>query len=210
MLLLGSPISGRLTAAAAAAARQHVPLRPPLVGAHRRRPLRHGDRWRGGRALNSLLAAAVARGDHVLAVSLFNRAARDGGAGGVVVYPTVHTYGILVDCGCRAGSMGLALASVGRIVKTGWRVEAVAFTRLIRRLCAEKKVGDAMDLVAGAPEDAGAWVRPQCRLLQRSSQGAMRMVGGAKRLSICSTPWMESEVTPCPMWHGHGWFLQGG
>ncbi|KAF0917555.1 hypothetical protein E2562_020931 [Oryza meyeriana var. granulata] len=96
------------------------------------------------RAFNGLLAAAVARGAHVLAVSLFNRAARAHGAG---VAPTVHTYGILVDCGCRAGSLGLAFAAVGRIVKAGWRVEAVAFTSLIKRLCAERRVGDAMDLV---------------------------------------------------------------
>ncbi|KAL6861163.1 hypothetical protein ACP4OV_016863 [Aristida adscensionis] len=104
-------------------------------------------------ALNTLLAAVArapadtcssARDGDAIAVSLFNRMAR---AGARVAPPSLHTYGIIIGCCCRAGRLDLGFAVLGQVIKTGWRVEAIIFTDLLRALCAEKRTADAAAIV---------------------------------------------------------------
>uniref|UniRef100_A0A0E0R0Z8 Pentatricopeptide repeat-containing protein n=4 Tax=Oryza TaxID=4527 RepID=A0A0E0R0Z8_ORYRU len=66
---------------------------------------------------------------------------------GKVTPPTVHTYGILIGCCCRAGRLDLGFAALGNVVKKGFRVEAITINPLLKGLCADKRTNDAIDIV---------------------------------------------------------------
>jgi pentatricopeptide repeat protein len=79
-------------------------------------------------ALNGFLAAlarapaSTACSDGLsLAFALFNRMPR--GDGAPVPPPTVHTYGILLDCCCRARHQDLAFAFFGRFLRAGFKTK---------------------------------------------------------------------------------------
>ncbi|KAB8113175.1 hypothetical protein EE612_052099 [Oryza sativa] len=93
--------------------------------------------------LNRALAD-VARDSPAAAVSRYNRMAR---AGADEVTPDLCTYGILIGCCCRAGRLDLGFAALGNVIKKGFRVDAIAFTPLLKGLCADKRTSDAMDIV---------------------------------------------------------------
>ncbi|EEE68328.1 hypothetical protein OsJ_26607 [Oryza sativa Japonica Group] len=109
--------------------------------------LRQGRGGGGGasiiRSLNRALAA-VARDSPAAAVSGFNRMARSSDG---AVTPTLHTYGILIGCCCRAGRLDLGFAGLGNVIKKGYRVEPIIFTPLLKSLCAEKRTSNAMNIV---------------------------------------------------------------
>ncbi|VAI41326.1 unnamed protein product [Triticum turgidum subsp. durum] len=92
-------------------------------------------------AINCLLTV-VGRDCPALGVSLFNRVAR------AKVPPHNITYGILVDCCCRAGRLDLGHAGMGHVIKLGFAAEAIVnFSHLLKAICAEKKTSYAMDIV---------------------------------------------------------------
>ncbi|KAF0930985.1 hypothetical protein E2562_038553 [Oryza meyeriana var. granulata] len=84
-------------------------------------------------SLNRALAD-VARESPAAAVSRFNRMAR---AGAKKVTPTVHTYGILIGCCCRVDRLDLGFAAFGGVIKKGFRVYAIAFTPMLKGVCAD-------------------------------------------------------------------------
>ncbi|KAF7082043.1 hypothetical protein CFC21_085924 [Triticum aestivum] len=93
------------------------------------------------RAINCLLTV-VGSDCPALGVSLFNRVAR------TKVPPHNVTYGILVDCCCRAGRLDLGHAAMGHVIKLGFTAEAIVnFSHLLKAICAEKKTSYAMDIV---------------------------------------------------------------
>ncbi|KAF7082049.1 hypothetical protein CFC21_085930 [Triticum aestivum] len=99
------------------------------------------------RAINCLLTV-VGRDCPALGVSLFNRVAR------AKVPPHNITYGILVDCCCRAGRMDLGHPAMGHVIKLGFTAEAIVnFSHLLKAICAEKKTSYAMDIVL--------WIMPE-------------------------------------------------
>nr|XP_040249187.2 protein Rf1, mitochondrial [Aegilops tauschii subsp. strangulata] len=92
-------------------------------------------------AINCLLTV-VGRHCPALGVSLFNRVART-----KVPLQSV-TYGILVNCCCGAGCLDLGFAAMGNIIKMGFMKEfIVAFSHLLKAICAENKTSYAMDIV---------------------------------------------------------------
>ncbi|EAY79074.1 hypothetical protein OsI_34183 [Oryza sativa Indica Group] len=93
--------------------------------------------------LNCALAD-VARHSPAAAVSRYNRMAR---AGADEVTPNLCTYGILIGSCCCAGRLDLGFAALGNVIKKGFRVDAIAFTPLLKGLCADKRTSDAMDIV---------------------------------------------------------------
>jgi pentatricopeptide repeat protein len=76
--------------------------------------------------------------------SLFNRMAC---ASAKKVTPNLHTYSIILDCFYRMGRLGLGFATFGRILKTGWMVDAIVLNHLLRALCDVKRRSDPMDIV---------------------------------------------------------------
>jgi len=100
-------------------------------------------------AINKLLTAiSGARGrgssSSELVPSLFNRMAR---ACSNKVAPNLHTYSILINCFCRMGRLDLGFAAFGLILKTGWRVDAIVISPLLKGLCDGKRVREAMDVL---------------------------------------------------------------
>ncbi|CAD6229376.1 unnamed protein product [Miscanthus lutarioriparius] len=77
-------------------------------------------------------------------VSLFNRMVRDCS---IEVAPDLYTYNILIGCFCRMGRLENGFATFGLILKTGWRVNGIVINQLLKGLCDDKRVGEAMDLL---------------------------------------------------------------
>ena len=100
-------------------------------------------------AINQLLTAisrAQGRGSSSeLVPSLFNRMAR---ASPNKVAPDGFTYNILIGCFCRMGRLDLGFAAFGLILKTGWRVDAIVISPLLKGLCDAKRVGEAMEILS--------------------------------------------------------------
>jgi pentatricopeptide repeat protein len=103
--------------------------------------------------LNSFLAALARAPDSVasrdgpaLAVVLFNRVCREE-AGLQVAPPTVHTYGILMDCCCRARRPDLGLAFFGRLLRTGLETNVIVARILLKCLCCAKRTDEAVNLL---------------------------------------------------------------
>ncbi|GJN19820.1 hypothetical protein PR202_gb07130 [Eleusine coracana subsp. coracana] len=89
-------------------------------------------------------SSSSVRDGPTLAVSLFNRMAREGNKNVVL---DLCTHSIIIGCFCRMGRLDLGFAAFGKILKAGWQVNAIIFTNLLRSLCAEKKTSEAMDIV---------------------------------------------------------------
>ncbi|CAN6357610.1 unnamed protein product [Urochloa humidicola] len=101
------------------------------------------------RAINYLLIAvsrAQGRGSSTsaLVVSLFNRMAR---ASPNKVAPNLHTYSVPIGSFCSIGRLDFGFCAFGLILKTGWRVNAVAINQFLKGLCDAKRVGEAMDVL---------------------------------------------------------------
>jgi pentatricopeptide repeat protein len=99
-----------------------------------------------------------------LAISCFNRMAR---ASTTKVAPDLCTYSILISCGCRVGRLDLAFSSLALVIKTGWRMNARAFTHLLSALCVENRIDDAMDIVLTRMLELGC--TPDCKCNQALS-----------------------------------------
>ncbi|KAF0898215.1 hypothetical protein E2562_005816 [Oryza meyeriana var. granulata] len=106
---------------------------------------------RGSRSIYDLNRALsdVARGSPAAAVSLFNRMARD------KVAPDLCTYGIVIACCSRVGQLDLAFATVGRVIRTGWRVNPIFFNPLLKGLCVHDRTSEAMDIALRRMPDLG-------------------------------------------------------
>ena len=63
------------------------------------------------------------------------------------VAPNLHTYSILINCFCRMGRLDLGFAAFGLILKTGWRVDAIVISPLLKGLSNRKCVSEAMDIL---------------------------------------------------------------
>ncbi|KAG0530399.1 hypothetical protein BDA96_05G182900 [Sorghum bicolor] len=105
-----------------------------------------------GRQLNGFLAAlarapasAACRDGPALAVALFNRVSRAHGPR--VLSPTLHTYGILMDCCTRAHRPKLTLAFFGQVLKTGLGIDTIMISNLLRGLCEAKRTAEALDIL---------------------------------------------------------------
>jgi len=79
-----------------------------------------------------------------LVVSLFNRMVRDCSN---KVAPNLYTYSILIGCFCCMGFLEHGFAAFGLILKTGWRVNDIVITHLIKGLCDAKRVDEAMNVL---------------------------------------------------------------
>ncbi|KAF0901237.1 hypothetical protein E2562_038802 [Oryza meyeriana var. granulata] len=106
---------------------------------------------RGSRSIYDLNRALsdVARGSPAAAVSLFNRMARD------KVAPDLCTYGIVIACCSRVGQLDLAFATVGRVIRTGWRVNPIVFSPLLKGLFVHDRTSEAMDIALRRMPDLG-------------------------------------------------------
>ncbi|XP_044456589.1 protein Rf1, mitochondrial [Triticum aestivum] len=103
------------------------------------------------RTMNGVLAratspAACIRDGPALAVALFNRVCREE-AGPHVAAPTVHTYGILMDCCCRARRPDLGLALFGRFLRTGLKANEIVATTFLKCLCCAKRTEEAVKVL---------------------------------------------------------------
>ncbi|BAF26891.1 Os10g0499800, partial [Oryza sativa Japonica Group] len=130
----------------------------------------------------ALALADVARYIPAAAVSRFNRMARAGA--GKVTPPTVHTYGILIGCCCRAGRLDLGFAALGNVVKKGFRVEAITINPLLKGLCADKRTNDAIDIVLCRMIELGCIPMSSPTIF---FSGGCVMRTEAKKLLSCST-----------------------
>jgi pentatricopeptide repeat protein len=105
-------------------------------------------------AFNNLITAvARCRSDEhgpARAVSLFSRMARGGAA-----VPDAYTYGFLVSCCCRLGRVDLALSPLTAVFKASLTLEPIAFTPLLRGLCNERGVEEAVNVVRLVMLDLG-------------------------------------------------------
>ncbi|KAK1632995.1 hypothetical protein QYE76_007310 [Lolium multiflorum] len=114
--------------------------------------LLHQDTPVPARALSGFLAAlarapaSTACSDGLsLAFALFNRMPR--GDGAPVPPPTVHTYGILLDCCYRARQPDLALTIFGRFLRAGLKANIVIVGILLKVLCRAKRTDEAADVL---------------------------------------------------------------
>jgi hypothetical protein len=115
-------------------------------------------------ALNQLLTVVVrapassSNSDGpAVAVSFLNRMAR---ADAKKVTPDLHTYSVILGCSYQMDRLDLGFATFGRILKTGWMVNAIVFTHLPRALCAIKRTSQAMDIVLRWTPELGC--TPRC------------------------------------------------
>uniref|UniRef100_A0ACD5ZQL0 Uncharacterized protein n=1 Tax=Avena sativa TaxID=4498 RepID=A0ACD5ZQL0_AVESA len=105
------------------------------------------------RSLHGFLAALARapayddrRSGPALAVALFNRVCRED-AGSQVVLPTVCTYGILMDCCCRARRPDLGLAFFGRLLRIGLKTDQIITSTFLKCLCDAKQIDQAVDVL---------------------------------------------------------------
>ena len=101
--------------------------------------------------INSLLAfiAKTKHSDHYLTViDLFNRlkCTRDRGFS-----PTIHTFGLVIDCCRRMGRPDLGFCVLGQSLREGCGVDTIMFGSLIKGLCALKQIGLAAKVFAKMP-----------------------------------------------------------
>jgi len=101
-------------------------------------------------ALNHILTVvsrAQGRGSALL-VSLFNqiRMVR-ASPNKVAVAPDLHTYSIIIYTFSTIGCLHLSFAAFGLVIKTGFRVDDIVISQLIKGLCDSKRVSEAMDVL---------------------------------------------------------------
>jgi pentatricopeptide repeat protein len=95
------------------------------------------------RFLTALAGAPAGRQGPAFTVALFNRVFRE--EGGLQVAPlSVHTYGILMDCFCRARRPDLGLAIFGRLLRSGLKTEQVTANTLLKCLCYAAQTDEAV------------------------------------------------------------------
>jgi pentatricopeptide repeat protein len=99
------------------------------------------------RTLNGFLAAlarappsAACRDGPALAVALFGKAS-------FCLPPSIHTYGIILDCCCHMRRLDLVLALFSRILRTGLGINDITFGYLLKGLCNTKCTDKAMDVL---------------------------------------------------------------
>ncbi|KAF0901235.1 hypothetical protein E2562_038800 [Oryza meyeriana var. granulata] len=92
----------------------------------------------------------VARDSPAVAVSLFNRMVAR-----AKVTPNLCTYSIVIGCCSRVGQLDLAFATVGRVIRTGWRVDTITFSPLLKGLCVHDRTTEAMDIALRRMPDLG-------------------------------------------------------
>ncbi|KAF6990718.1 hypothetical protein CFC21_007883 [Triticum aestivum] len=103
------------------------------------------------RPLNNLLAAlarapasAACSDGLALAVNLFSRISQGARC---VAHPTACTYGILMDCCCRAHRLDLAFAFFGRLLRTGLKAGVIQVCTLLKGLCHAKRTDEALNVL---------------------------------------------------------------
>nr|QIP66725.1 restorer of fertility-like protein [Triticum aestivum]QIP66825.1 restorer of fertility-like protein [Triticum aestivum] len=106
-----------------------------------------------GRSLNGFLAAlarapasGACRDGPALALALFNRVCRDE-SGARVAPPTIFTYGILMNCCCRAHRPDLGLAFLARLLRTGLKADQITATTFLKCLCYAKRTDEAVNVL---------------------------------------------------------------
>ncbi|KAF0901236.1 hypothetical protein E2562_038801 [Oryza meyeriana var. granulata] len=92
----------------------------------------------------------VACDSPAVAVCLFNRMVAR-----AKVTPNLCTYSIVSGCCSRGGQLDLAFATVGRVIRTGWRVDAITFNPLLKGLCVHDRTSEAMDIALRRMPDLG-------------------------------------------------------
>ncbi|XP_024313944.1 protein Rf1, mitochondrial isoform X3 [Brachypodium distachyon] len=112
-------------------------------------------------ALNGFLAALARAPDSVscsngpaLVLALFNRICREE-AGPRVAPLSVHTYGILMDCCCRARRPDLGPAFFARLLRAGLRTRTIEANTFLKCLCHAKRTDEAVDVLLHRMSDLG-------------------------------------------------------
>jgi pentatricopeptide repeat protein len=110
------------------------------------------------RFLNAFLAALArapaGREGPTLAVDLFNRVLLE--EGGLQVAPlSVHTYGILMDCCCRARRPDLGLAIFRRLLRTGLKTDQITANTFLKCLCYTEQTDEAVNMLLHRMPDLG-------------------------------------------------------
>ncbi|XP_047043051.1 protein Rf1, mitochondrial-like [Lolium rigidum] len=105
------------------------------------------------RSLDSFLAAlarapdsGACRDGSALAIALFNRARREE-AVPRVARPTIFTYGVLMNCCCRALRPDLGLAFFGLLLRTGLKKNVIIGSTLLKCLCYAKRTDEAVNVL---------------------------------------------------------------
>ncbi|KAF6982204.1 hypothetical protein CFC21_000624 [Triticum aestivum] len=114
-----------------------------------------------GRSLDGFLAALVrapasgaCRDGPALALALFNRVCRDE-SGARVAPPTIFTYGILMNCCCRAHRPDLGLAFFARLLTTGLKADQIAANTFLKCLCYAKRTDEAVNVLLHRMSELG-------------------------------------------------------
>ncbi|VAH14417.1 unnamed protein product [Triticum turgidum subsp. durum] len=76
-------------------------------------------------------------------------------AGPFVARPAVYTYGILMDCCCRARRPDLGLAFLGRLLRTGLKTDQVVANNFLKCLCYAKRTDEDVDVLLHRMPDLG-------------------------------------------------------
>ncbi|KAJ3675738.1 hypothetical protein LUZ60_004780 [Juncus effusus] len=92
--------------------------------------------------LKSICLSDYQENGYVTVISLFNRMIQECG-----VYPDEHTYVTLIHYCCRVKQTDLAFVFFGRFVKYGFRADIPTMNLLVRGLCVNKRVSEAVDMV---------------------------------------------------------------
>ncbi|CAN6282632.1 unnamed protein product [Urochloa humidicola] len=122
------------------------------------------------------------------AISLFNRMAR---AGASKVAPDICTYNILIGC-CGHGPLGPWLCRLGPCYDD--RMEGEFYHLHAPAQCPLCGQEDRRCHGHSEPRNARAWLHAQCLLLQPFYSKGSATRRGVKRLSICSTSWLEMQA----------------
>ncbi|KAJ4770171.1 Pentatricopeptide repeat (PPR-like) superfamily protein [Rhynchospora pubera] len=105
-------------------------------------------------ALNGILKS-IAKINHPdsfpTLLALFNRFKRARHRHRGSVSPTVHTFGLVIDCCRRMGRVDLGYCVLGQSLREGCGVDTIMFGSLIKVLCAAKQLGDAAKVFAKMP-----------------------------------------------------------
>ncbi|KAJ3672952.1 hypothetical protein LUZ60_006326 [Juncus effusus] len=100
---------------------------------------------------NSLLVT-ISRMNHPnrypTVISLFNRLNQ---ARNVAVFPSIHTFGVTINCCCRMGRTDLGFIVLGQLFRAGYIVNSIIFGSLLKGLCIKRWIGDAAKLFDKMP-----------------------------------------------------------
>ncbi|KAJ3681701.1 hypothetical protein LUZ60_014274 [Juncus effusus] len=102
-------------------------------------------------SLNSLLVS-ISKMNHPnrypTVISLFNRLNQ---ARNVGVFPSIHTFGVTINCCCRMERTDLGFIVLGQLFRAGYIVNSIIFGSLLKGLCIKRRIGDAAKLFDKMP-----------------------------------------------------------